>query len=135
MSNRTPVRHGEILLMPIDSAPEGNTDRVTSCIVGHSESGHHHVLEGDAPFARIVASTGDLLVDLDMPTPLRHRKSQQQHRELLVPAGAWRVVRKTEFDVRAMRDEPEVADVSDPLPRPERAPMPRPRTALRWVRD
>lgn len=135
MSNRTPVRHGEILLIPIASAPDGNTDRVTSCIIGHSESGHHHVLEADATFARIVAPNGELFVDLDEPTPLRHKKSQQKHRELLIPAGTWRVVRKTEFDVRAMREGLEVADVAEPLPRSEPAPTSPRRTAVRWVRD
>lgn len=101
MSQRTPIRHGEILLLPIDAVPNGTTVHETICIVGHSESGHHHVLESDEAFEQIVAANGDLFVDLDRPTPLRHQKTHQQHRELTVPAGAWRVVRKTEFDVRS----------------------------------
>jgi hypothetical protein len=101
MSQRTPVRHGEILLLPVTSLPHGRTQQVTSCIVGHSESGHHHVLESDEVFAQIVAANGDLFVDLIRDTPLRHRKSHQQHRELSVPAGMWKVIRKTEFDVRS----------------------------------
>lgn len=107
MALRTPIRHGEILLLPIESAPTGTAEKVTECIVGHSETGHHHVLESDAEFRQIVADSGDLYVDLDAPTPLRHRKDHQQHRELSVPAGAWRVIRKTEFDVRMAKDRPE----------------------------
>lgn len=101
MSQRTPIRHGEILLLPVSAVPFGEADKVTSCIVGHSESGHHHVLESDDVFTQIVAMNGDLFVDLPRDTPLRHQKAHQQHRELIVPAGAWKVVRKTEFDVRS----------------------------------
>jgi hypothetical protein len=141
MSNRrTPIRHGEILLLPVDAAPNGTVNRVSECIVGHSETGHHHVLESDSVFAQIVAANGDLFVDLTAATPLRHRKTHQQHRELTVPAGVWKVIRKTEFDVRAMRERPE-AIVPKPVPalredrvrsiaRPE-PPEPR----KRWVRD
>lgn len=128
MSQRTPIRHGEILLLPVATAPPGKTERVRSCIVGHSESGHHHVLESDAVFAKIVAANGDLYVDLDAPTPLRHHKAYQQHRELSVPAGAWRVIRKTEFDVRAMAEPPEAIRPTVPDP----TPPPRP---VRRVRD
>ena len=117
---RTPVRHGEILLLPVDSAPAGTTKKVTECIVGHSETGHHHVLESDAEFFQIVAANGDLYVDLDASTPLRHRKDHQQHRELSVPAGAWRVIRKTEFDVRNANDRPE-----RDIPSAERPPIQR----------
>lgn len=99
MPKRTSVRHGEILLLPVIDAPTGATELVTSCIVGHSESGHHHVLESDEAFAQIVAVNGDMFVDLPSDTPLRHRKTHQQHRELTVPAGAWKIIRKTEFDV------------------------------------
>jgi hypothetical protein len=99
MPQRTPIRHGEILLLPVTSVPYGRTDQVTSCIVGHSESDHHHVLESDEAFAQIVAANGDLFVDLVRDTALRHHKTHQQHRELTVPAGMWKVIRKTEFDV------------------------------------
>jgi hypothetical protein len=63
MPQRTPIRHGEILLLPVDSVPHGQTNQVTSCIVGHSESGHHHVLESGEAFEQIVAmvkKTGDI---------------------------------------------------------------------------
>lgn len=123
---RTPIRHGEILLLPVRSASTGSVEQVTECVVGHSESGHHHVLESDAEFAQIVAANGDLFVDLPSPTALRHRKSHQQHRELSVPAGVWQIVRKTEFDVRAMPEPPETA-----APEPISAPPP----ARRRVRD
>jgi hypothetical protein len=101
MPQRTPIRHGEILLLPVDAVPYGSIESVSSCIVGHSESGHHHVLESDEAFDQIVAMNGDMFVDLGRDTPLRHHKTHQQHRELTVPAGTWKIIRKTEFDVRS----------------------------------
>ncbi|OFJ55170.1 hypothetical protein [Mycolicibacterium grossiae] len=99
-----PIRHGEVMLLPVRCAPAGFTELVTTCVVGHSESGHHHVLDSDTAFARIVAANGDLYVDLDQPTRLSHRKDHDQHRELDVPAGIWRVLRKTEYDVGSSVD-------------------------------
>lgn len=39
------IRHGEVLLKPIDSLPEGAIleKTVKKEIVAHSETGHHHV--------------------------------------------------------------------------------------------
>lgn len=80
MSHRTPIRHGEILLVPVAAAPRGQARDVTSCIVGHSESGHHHVLESDQVFTQIVATNGDMFVDLPGATALRHRAAPSQDR-------------------------------------------------------
>jgi hypothetical protein len=101
---RTPIRHGEVMLVPVSVTPAGYVEHVTSCIVGHSESGHHHVLDGDAEFATVVSASGTLYVESDAPTRLYHQKDHDQHRDLVVPAGAWRVVRKTEFDLRSAID-------------------------------
>lgn len=135
MDSRTPIRHGEVLLLPVSTAPAGTARSVTHCIVGHSESGHHHVLESEATITEIVTGADELYVDLDAPTRLRHHKSHDQHRDLLVPPGVWRVLRKTEFDIR------ELPDVLPELPvQPQRIPdsdyvAPPERRALRNVRD
>ena len=97
----------------MDVTPSGTAQRVTSCIVGHSESGHHHVLNGDQEFGTIISASGTLYVDLDAPTRLSHQKDHDRHRDLQVPPGAWRVVRKTEFDVRSTVDHDRVRYVRD----------------------
>lgn len=102
------------------------------CVVGHSESGHHHVLESEQAFLQIVAANGDLYVDLDAPTTLRHQKTHQQHRELTVPAGAWRVIKKTEFDVRALPLTPPDPPVhAQSVPHPQFDAHRRPRRRVR----
>jgi hypothetical protein len=98
------------------------------------------LLESDIAFAQVTAANGDLFVDLDT-TPLRHRKEFQQHRELFVPTGAWRVIRKTEFDARSFRESRTAgAPTPDPpvldTPRTHRLPANDPWTAsYRYVRD
>ena len=99
---RIPIRHGEVLLLPVDSAPVGSSERVTSCIVGDGESGQDSVLDGDREFARIVDAKGTLYVDLDEPTRLWYLKDhdQRRDRELEVAAGVWRIVRRKAPDAR-----------------------------------
>ncbi|MDT5001656.1 MAG: hypothetical protein QOK12_3761 [Mycobacterium sp.] len=98
---RIPIRHGEVLLLPVNSTPVGSSERVTRCVVGESESGHDPVLDGDREFARIVDAKGTLYVDLDERTRLWYQKDRDQRgeRELEVAAGVWRVVRRTAPEV------------------------------------
>lgn len=100
---RMPVRHGEVLLLPVDSTPVGSSERVTSCVVGDSASGDDSVLDGDREFARIVDAKGTLYVDLDEPTRLWYQKHHDDRREheLEVAAGVWRVVRRKVLDAPA----------------------------------
>jgi hypothetical protein len=74
----------------------GISERVTSCVVGPSDS--DHVLDGDREFGRIVDAKCTLYVDLDAPTRLWHQNDHR--RELEVAAGVWRVVRKLQFEVQ-----------------------------------
>lgn len=43
------VRHGEVILIPIDTLPDGLEIDIADAkdfIIGHSETGHHHILTG-----------------------------------------------------------------------------------------
>jgi hypothetical protein len=94
---RTPIRHGEVLLLPVNTTPVGISERVTSCIVEPSDSGHHHVLDGDREFWRIVDAKGTLYVDLDAPTRLWHQEDHDQRSELKWPqaCGGWSASRSS----------------------------------------
>jgi len=73
-----PIRHGEILLMPCgepDAASVTAVERDSAPVVGHSETGHHHVLECPVPVEVIHAdgtyvrlSEPGTLVQLRRPT-------------------------------------------------------------------
>ncbi|MGA5541370.1 hypothetical protein ACPCIR_05910 [Mycobacterium sp. NPDC051198] len=90
------VRQGEVLLVPTSGVLFGDRRTVRSHIVGHSESGHHHVLESDHEFDVII--TGDeLLIELRDPGWLIHQAQSDQHRTLGVAPGTYRVLRKRRY--------------------------------------
>jgi len=93
------VRHGEVLLLPVDKMPRGGKKH-TSFIVGHSETGHHHVLESKTEF-RVTTDTVDkamLYIQLFEPANLIHQKTVNRHKDLTIPAGIYKVVHKREYD-------------------------------------
>lgn len=100
---RSPIRHGEILLLPVDALPKNPAKREqhTNYIVGHSETGHHHVLESDTVFEEIAAANGDIFLNLVEDAQLVHLKEVEAHRTLPVVAGGWRVIKKTEYRPQA----------------------------------
>jgi hypothetical protein len=92
------IRHGENLLLPIKSIPKGAKSFKTY-IVGHSESGHHHVLESKANFEVIDdKEKQELYLRLFEPAKLVHKKQFDAHKTLTVPAGMYRVIRKQEYN-------------------------------------
>lgn len=91
------IRHGEILLQPISKLPSKKLEKHTNYIVGHSETGHHHVLESEKEFG-VMLDQAVLYIQLFEPANLVHKKSVNAHRTLKVPKGAYKVVHKTEYD-------------------------------------
>lgn len=89
------IRHGEVMLVPISTNFRGK--KVSSYIVGHSETGHHHVLESQTPF-KISETDKRFVVELFQPTQLVHKKQVDAHKTLTVPAGRYKIVHKTEYN-------------------------------------
>lgn len=97
--SNAPIRHGEILLMPSPPPRDhevGVVERTTEAVVGHSESGHHHVLECSVAIEVIHADA--TYVRIARPGTLVQRKEVDRHRDLPVPAGLYVVLTKTEYD-------------------------------------
>ena len=96
---RTSLQHGEVLLVPISGLPKGETSKVLSAIVAHSETGHHHVVVSETPFETVGdVEKHDLYLRLFEPAQLVHQKTTDKHRTLVVPVGDWQVLLKTEYD-------------------------------------
>jgi hypothetical protein len=94
--SKTVIRHGEVLLIQVDKLPRGRYIRKDNYIVGHSESGHHHVLEAEeAPFT---INEKKMYLNLFKPAKLVHQKTINKHNDLVVPAGKYKVLKKTEYD-------------------------------------
>ncbi|MCA4995135.1 hypothetical protein HWD35_10465 [Tsukamurella tyrosinosolvens] len=101
MSKNKPIRHGECMLRPVVEVTPATAQRSATVIVGHSETGHHHVLE--APGGHDLAywtddATHELFVQLAAPGKLVHKKDVNRHNDIEVAPGTYRVSRKTEYD-------------------------------------
>lgn len=97
---RTAIQHGEALMLPVDKMPKGpEITKTCKQIIAHSETGHHHVVEASQEF-EVMGSLEkeDLYLRLFQPAKLVHKKSTEKHKDLVVPAGDWKILHKTEYD-------------------------------------
>jgi hypothetical protein len=92
------IRHGEALLKPVTQIPEGKLEKVSSCIIAHSETGHHHVLESTRPYTVTKDKMNRLWLELTAEADLVHQKTFDAHSTLTVPPGLYEVVSKTEYN-------------------------------------
>lgn len=92
------IRHGEITLKPVTEIGDGTTKEMTSFVVGHSETGHHHVLESTKPFRVTTGADGKLHLTLDTEAQLVHKKDFDSHNTLTVAPGTYEVIEKTEYN-------------------------------------
>ena len=90
------VRQGEVLLIPTSGVLFGERFAVRNYIVGHSESGHHHVLQSDCAFD-VIVDGDELLIELRDTARLVHQAQTDQHGSLPVSPGTYRVLRKRRY--------------------------------------
>lgn len=93
----TPIQHGENVLVPIDKMPEGKVKEFKTVIVGHSETGHHHVL-GSAQTMKVLEIGDRMYIENLFEALLTHTKTDQKHDTLTVKPGIWEVVHKNEYN-------------------------------------
>lgn len=78
-----PLIHGENSFKPLSKLPTGIAPKMkkeTSYIAGHSESGHHHVVQSEAPFDVFEDTEKQLLyLRLFEPAKVVHKKSFDIH--------------------------------------------------------
>ncbi len=92
------IRHGEIFLHQVSKLPKGKLEQHKTYIVGHSETGHHHVLESTEEFTILKAADDSVWVEILEPTNLVHKKQVDKHKTLPVKPGRYHVIYKTEYD-------------------------------------
>lgn len=92
------VRHGEVLLLPVNKVLKGKTTQHKEFIVGHSETGHHHVLKSKTEFTVQDIDKAMVYLQLFEPATLSHQKTVNRHKDLVIPAGTYKVVHKQEYD-------------------------------------
>lgn len=96
MNKKQIYRHGEVLLIQVKDLPEGKKTQHKSFIVGHSETGHNHVLEG--VFEVLEAEDSNLFFLLENPTSLVHKKTTDKHRTLEIKKGIYKRFHDTEYN-------------------------------------
>jgi len=93
----TSIQHGENVLVPIEGLPDGNIIETKMVVVGHSETGHHHILTSPVPM-KVVELSDRMYVEVMLDSLLSHKKNQDKHDTLTVKPGIWEVKHKTEYN-------------------------------------
>lgn len=99
--NNLIVRHGEVILKEITSIPKEAKLVKTGKdhIVGHSETGHHHVLELSTKALRVYELDNELYLDVGDTGTLVHKKSGSDiHTPHQITPGKYKVVIKQAYD-------------------------------------
>lgn len=99
------IRHGEILILPVDALPE-NLEQIfegKEYIVGHSETGHHHLAVGTATdaltvFKPIGADASNIYLRVNSVAKVEHQKTFDRHETKTLHEGVYLVRPKNEYD-------------------------------------
>lgn len=103
-----PIRHGDVVLKPVDSLPLGKTTKHGELTLAYGEvTGHHHTLypirnlvtkelprDAGGHYIEEIVSDGRRFIKLDIDWFLRH----QEHHEIKVPAGTYEIGMEREYD-------------------------------------
>ncbi|CAB4132747.1 hypothetical protein UFOVP253_72 [uncultured Caudovirales phage] len=91
------VMHGENFMHLVDALPAGETTKTKMYIVGHSESGHNHVLKSKTEL-EVLETDGKRFVLIKEVAELFHQKSFDIHETVKVQPGIYEITHKTEYD-------------------------------------
>lgn len=92
-----PIMHGENWLQPVAKLPKGETTKHKIYIAGHSETGHHHVLESKTDM-EVLEKGNERFVLINDVAKLFHKKSFDTHETIEVQPGVYKITHKTEYD-------------------------------------
>lgn len=92
--------HGENIFKPVAKMPKGKVTKHKMFIAGHSESGHHHVLEAETEFTVVEPENlGDsIFVELLSPGKVVHKKSFDIHETKTLEPGIYEVYPAQEYN-------------------------------------
>jgi len=94
------VRHGEVILQPINTLPqEAKLEKQTKKeIVAHSETGHHHILEAQKPF-KVWSWNGETYLEVPELAELWHQKTgKDAHAPHKITPSFYKIIIKKHFD-------------------------------------
>lgn len=104
------IRHGEVVITPIDALPAGieQVYEGREFVVGHSETGHHHVAVAELPTGLTVfkprgADDQTLFLRVSGGARVEHRKTHDRHEPKSLLEGLYTVTIKKAYDYFAKR--------------------------------
>lgn len=103
------INHGENAIIKINELPAGAKPAVKSdanwlksgYIIGHSETGHHHVLEATEKLNSgfdIYTNANEIFFKVFNEAKVVHKKSFDIHEPVVIEQGIYKVIRKSEYD-------------------------------------
>jgi hypothetical protein len=95
--NNEPITHGELAFIMVDKLPKGEVSKHKMYIAGHSETGHHHIVESDTEFEVMLSGAERYLIIKDL-AKLWHKKSYDIHETRILKPGIYKINEKTEYN-------------------------------------
>lgn len=97
--NGEPITHGELAFIKVDKLPKsfkGESSKHNMYIAGHSETGHHHIVESDTEF-EVLNGNERYLIIRDL-AKLWHKKDVDIHETRILSPGIYKINEKTEYN-------------------------------------
>jgi len=98
-------RQGDLYFLRVEKLPKEITEDMAEngkIVVGHSETGHHHVVvldKEDDPNVRMYSGDNPLVswLEVNRPATLEHMRSFDTHAPITIPPGTYKVHRQREY--------------------------------------
>jgi hypothetical protein len=122
LASGQPLAQGEVLLWDKEYAPKEALSTMKKLgftplklendmlIVGHSESGHHHILQpidderiGDCVQAEVANDNNFMRLVVSKPVELKHLRGNDTHESFLLPAGDYIRRLREEYTIEGWR--------------------------------
>lgn len=96
MGKMKPIRQGDVILIPCNEKPEGETQHEELTLAYGEATGHHHTLYNLHPGAMIREwkKNNKRYFEVNKHYSLRH----QEHKEIVVPPGVYEIGIEREYD-------------------------------------
>jgi len=89
---------GDVNLFRVDEIPQAlkAAPKASEYVLAHSETGHHHVIDGNA--VRVFKEDEFIsYLEVTQPATVRHLRSFDTHAPITLPPGKYRVTRQREY--------------------------------------
>jgi len=95
-------RHGDLLLIPVDSIPEGLPKKDNTELLEGEISGHVHRLNGGTVYAETPTIANDFLLGF-FEIPTETEVTHEEHETIVLPPGKYKFYSQREYDPQENR--------------------------------